>query len=143
GEWLETRLLTVGPRTNPWFPECSDSVAQEGEMLGFDTDMIGPYGYCADLSRSWTIGHRRMTGAQRNLYAAALDQIAHNLALLKAGISFEEFNAKSWKIPEKYIAGRYSVVIHGVGMADEHPSLPLHPDWKSSIKGAFEENMTV
>ena len=22
GEWIETRLLTSGPRTNPWFQEC-------------------------------------------------------------------------------------------------------------------------
>ena len=26
GEWLETRLLTVGRRTNPWYQECSDYV---------------------------------------------------------------------------------------------------------------------
>ena len=23
GEWIETRLLSSGPRTNPWFQECS------------------------------------------------------------------------------------------------------------------------
>ena len=23
GEWIETRLLSSGPRTNPWFRECS------------------------------------------------------------------------------------------------------------------------
>jgi Xaa-Pro dipeptidase len=22
GEWIETRLLASGPRTNPWFQEC-------------------------------------------------------------------------------------------------------------------------
>ncbi|MBL8709482.1 MAG: aminopeptidase P family protein [Rhodospirillaceae bacterium] len=143
GEWLETRLLTVGSRTNPWFQECSDHVACDGDMLGFDTDMIGPYGYCADLSRSWTIGHRRMNGRQRDLYAAARDQIEHNLALLTAGLSFDEFNAKSWRIPEKYLGCRYSVVLHGVGMADEYPSLPLHPDWQSAYRGTFVENMTV
>ncbi len=65
GEWLETRLLTVGHRTNPWFQECSGLCGQDGEMLGFDTDMIGPYGYCADLSRSWTIGHTNMTAHQQ------------------------------------------------------------------------------
>jgi Xaa-Pro dipeptidase len=143
GEWLETRLLTVGRRTNPWFQECSDHVAQDGDMLGFDTDMIGPYGYCADLSRSWIVGHRRMSGAQRDLYAAAREQIDHNLAILQAGMSFDEFNAKSWRIPEKYVACRYSVALHGVGMADEYPSIPLHPDWGAAYKGVFAENMTV
>nr|WP_298687316.1 Xaa-Pro peptidase family protein [uncultured Dongia sp.] len=143
GEWLETRLLTVGERTNPWFKECSDHVAKAGDMLGFDTDMIGPYGYCADLSRSWTIGHTKMNPHQGDLYKAALEQIEHNLALLKSGLTFDEFNAKSWAIPEKYVSCRYSVALHGVGLADEYPSIPLHPDWKASYKGVFQDNMTV
>lgn len=86
GEWLETRLLTCGPRTNPWYQECSDYVCQRGEMISFDTDMVGPYGYCADLSRSWTCGHTRMTGTQRQTYATALDQIEHNLRLIRPGL---------------------------------------------------------
>ena len=28
GEWIETRLLAIGERTNPWFQECSDHVGQ-------------------------------------------------------------------------------------------------------------------
>ena len=143
GEWLETRLLTVGTRTNPWFQECSDHVAKAGDMLGFDTDMIGPYGYCADLSRSWTVGHTKMTPHQRYLYLAAREQIEHNLALLKSGLSFDEFNAKSWRIPERYVSCRYSVALHGVGLADEYPSIPLHPDWQAAYRGVFQDNMTV
>jgi Xaa-Pro aminopeptidase len=41
GEWVETRLLAAGPRTNPWFQESSDYICQEGDILAFDTDMIG------------------------------------------------------------------------------------------------------
>jgi len=143
GEWIETRLLASGPRTNPWFQECSDRVAEEGDIISFDTDMIGPYGYCADLSRSWTCGHTRMSNKQRELYSAARDQIDHNLEILKAGMSFAEFNEKAWVIPEKYRANRYSVALHGVGLADEYPSVPLGPDFASAYEGAFEENMTV
>jgi Xaa-Pro aminopeptidase len=143
GEWLETRLLAAGPRTNPWFQECSDYVCQEGDILSFDTDMIGPYGYCADLSRSWTIGHTRMTNKQRELYSAALDQINHNLAVLQPGMTFAEFNEKSWRIPEKYQPNRYSCAFHGVGMADEWPSCPTHPDFARAASGMLEENMTV
>ncbi len=143
GEWIETRLLAAGPRTNPWFQECSDYVCQTGDILAFDTDLIGPYGYCADLSRSWPIGHARMSNKQRELYGAAREQIEHNLGLLKAGMSFREFNEKSWRIPEKYQARRYSVALHGVGLADEWPSVPLHPDFAKAYDGTFEENMTV
>lgn len=143
GEWLETRLLTAGQRTNPWYQECSGYICQAGDMLSFDTDMIGPYGYCADLSRSWTIGHTRFTDQQRTLYAAALDQIEHNLALLKPGLSFAEFNDRSWRIPESYVANRYTVAIHGVGLADEYPLVPPHPDFSAAYEGVFEEGMVV
>ncbi|WP_419905892.1 M24 family metallopeptidase [Kiloniella sp.] len=79
GDWLETKLLTCGSNTNPWYKECSDRPCQAGEMISFDTDMIGPYGYCADLSRAWTCGHTPMNDKQMELYSAALDQINHNL----------------------------------------------------------------
>ncbi|MDP9136709.1 MAG: Xaa-Pro peptidase family protein [Pseudomonadota bacterium] len=143
GEWIETRLLAIGERTNPWFQECSDHVGKQGDILAFDTDLIGPYGYCADLSRTWTVGHTRMSNAQRELYAAAVEQIEHNVELLKPGLSFREFNEKTWRIPEKYQARRYSVALHGVGMADEYPGVPLHPDFARAYDGVFEENMTV
>ncbi len=145
GDWLETKLLTCGPNTNPWYTECSDRECRAGEMISFDTDMIGPYGYCADLSRSWTCGYTPMTPQQRTLYAAARDQIDHNLALLAPGLDFAEFNAKSWRIPEKYVDGRYSLAVHGVGMADEWPVVPLHVDFspETAMSGRFEPGMVV
>lgn len=143
GEWLETRLLTCGQRTNPWFSECSDYVCQEGELIAFDTDMIGPYGYCADLSRAWTVGGTPFSNVQRTLYATALEQIHHNLEQVKPGVSFAEFNERSWRIPERYLPRRYSVAAHGVGMADEWPAIPLHADWIRPRAGAFQPGMTV
>ncbi|MEM7429665.1 MAG: Xaa-Pro peptidase family protein [Pseudomonadota bacterium] len=143
GEWLETRLLLCGARTNPWYSECSDYVCREGEMISFDTDMVGPYGYCADLSRSWTCGHTKMTAKQAELYAKALDQIEHNLALLRAGLSFDEFNGRSWHIPERHQPYRYTLALHGVGMADEWPCVLLHPDFEHGYDGEFESGMVV
>jgi Xaa-Pro aminopeptidase len=143
GEWLETRLLTCGPRTNPWYQECSDRVCQQGEMISFDTDLIGPYGYCADLSRSWTCGHTRMSDKQAEIYRVAVAQINHNLSLVKPGVSFREFNEKSWQIPDQYLPYRYSLAAHGVGLADEWPVVPLHPDFEFAHGGQFEKNMVI
>ena len=143
GEWLETKLLTCGPNTNPWYKECSSRECREGEMISFDTDMIGPYGYCADLSRSWTCGYTPMNDTQKRLYSTARSQIDHNLALLQPGMSFAEFNAKSWRIPEEHVPYRYSLALHGVGMADEWPVVPLHVDFDGAHGGAFEENMVI
>lgn len=143
GEWLETKLLTAGARTNPWYQECSDYVVKRGEMISFDTDMIGPYGYCADLSRSWTCGHVAMTDKQQQLYGAAREQIEHNLSIIQPGVSFVEFNEKSWRIPDKYIPFRYTLAVHGTGMADEWPGILLHPDFDDDFEGLIEQNMVL
>jgi Xaa-Pro dipeptidase len=143
GEWIETRLLKAGPGTNPWYGECGDYACQAGDMIAVDTDLIGPYGYCADLSRSWICGHRPMSDVQRRIYATALEQIHHNLDLLAPGVSFREFNERSWRIPERHLPYRYSLAAHGVGLADEWPIVPLHPDFASACEGRFEPGMVI
>ena len=65
------------------------------------------------------------------------------MALLQPGLSFAEFNAKSWQIPEPYQPYRYSLAAHGVGMADEWPVVPLHVDFAGAHGGEFEENMVI
>ena len=122
GEWIETRLLSSGPRTNPWFRECSMRIIEKGDLVSFDTDLIGPYGYCSDMSRSWLCGDKP-SDEQRRLYAAAFEQIESNIAVLKAGRTFLEVAAKCWPIPEEFLSNRYSVSMHGVGLADEYPSI--------------------
>jgi Xaa-Pro aminopeptidase len=145
GEWIETRLLASGPRTNPWMQESSNRVMQEGEIISFDTDLIGPYGYCADISRAWTVGHVAPTTEQRKLYALAHEQIHHNMALLRPGLSHHEFVQRSWDIPQPYQHNRYCCVVHGVGLADEYPALAHKgADWETSgYDGVFEENMVI
>ncbi len=144
GEWIETRLLSSGPRTNPWFRECSMRVIEAGDMVSFDTDLIGPYGYCSDISRSWLCGDGKPTDAQRRLYAAAVEQITHNIGLLKDGISFQEVSQTGWKIPDDYKSRRYTCLMHGVGLADEYPNIKHDVDYaKSGYDGIFREGMTV
>ena len=121
GEWIETRLLTSGGRTNPWCQQCSDRMILAGELVGFDTDMIGPFGYCADVSRTFHCGPGRPTAEQCKLYGLAYEQIEHNMALLRAGITNREFAEKAWKVPDPYIANGYPFLAHGVGLCDEWP----------------------
>jgi Xaa-Pro dipeptidase len=127
GEWIETRLLTSGPRTNPWFQECSSRIIEAGDIVAFDTDLIGPYGYCADISRTWLAGDGPASNEQRDLYRIAFEQIQHNISLLKPGISMRELMEASRKLPLDCLPNRYSVLYHGVGLCDEYPSVP-YPD---------------
>ena len=144
GEWIETRLLASGPRTNPWFHECSDRVIEAGDMVAFDTDMVGPYGYCCDISRSWVAGTDRPSQEQATLHAIASEQIAYNLELLKPGMGFAEFSEKSYRPDPVYVPNRYSCVVHGVGLCDEYPSVAFPEDMKSGgYDGVFDPGMCI
>lgn len=142
GEWIETRLLAAGQRCNPWFQESSDAIIQSGDLVSFDTDLIGPFGYCSDISRSFICGPPN--DEQRRLYRLALEQIQTNMALLRPGLSFRELAEISWKMPASCRPNRYSVVVHGVGLCDEYPSCVYLEDFETGgYDGLFEPGMTV
>ena len=144
GEWIETRLLSSGPRTNPWFQECSARVIADGDIVAFDTDLIGPYGYCCDISRTWLAGDGAATNEQRNLYVLAAEQIAANRDMLKPGLSFRELSEGGRSLPPDYVANRYSALFHGVGLCDEYPSIPYPDDWDhSGYDGVLMPGMVV
>ncbi len=144
GEYPETRLLSTGPRTNPWFQETSDRVIENGDMIAFDTDLIGPMGYYNDISRSWVVGDRRPTDTQRRLYALAYAQMQHNTELLRPGIGFLEYSDQAYQLPEECIPNRYADVAHGCGLGVEYPFIWYREDeeW-GAYDGIFEENMVV
>ena len=143
GEWIETRLLSSGPRTNPWFRECSMREIEKNDLVSFDTDLIGPYGYCSDISRAWICGGKP-TDEQRRLYSKAYEQIQHNISVLKAGMSFREVSEKCWTIPDEFLSHRYSTLIHGVGLADEYPNIKHCNQFEASgYDGLIEPGMTL
>lgn len=143
GEWIETRLLSSGPRTNPWFQESSDRIIGTGDVVSFDTDLIGPYGYCADVSRTFFCGHGRPSPAQRDLYSLAAEQVQHNCALLRPGIGFREYAQRSWRIPDRFSALNYGAIAHGVGLADEWPLILIDPADPLFQDGVMEPGMTI
>ena len=65
GEYVEARLLSSGPRTNPWFREAGDRRIESGDLVAFDTDLIGPAGYLADVSRTYLVDGTKPTARQQ------------------------------------------------------------------------------
>lgn len=144
GEWAESRLLNSGPRTNPWFQDASDKVIEAGEMVCFDTDMVGPGGYLSDISRSFICPGKAPTAAQRDLLEIASQQISFNLDLLRPGLSFREFAERCWPVPKQFEHNRYMMMLHGVGLVDEYPSVAYAVDFAEwGYDGHFEENMVL
>ncbi len=74
----------------------------------------------------------------------AVEQIEHNKSVLKAGMTFREVSEQSWKIPEEFVSNRYPSLIHGVGLADEYPSIKHWEDFDAKgYDGVLEAGTTL
>lgn len=144
GDYVETRLLNAGARTNPWFQETGDNVIGVNELIALDTDVVGCHGYYADFSRTFHSGPGKPTAAQRELYKVAHEQVHHNMGLLRAGLTFRDYADAAWNIPDKYYANRYYLSAHGCGMTGEYPYLYHHGDFPDAgYDGVIEAGMTL
>lgn len=135
GEWIETRLLTSGPRTNPWFQECGPRIVQPNEIVAFDTDLIGSYGICVDISRTWWVGDADPRDDMVEAMQVAHEHIMTNMDLLKPGLSIRDLTHSGHRLPDKFQQQKYGCMMHGVGLCDEWP-LVSYPD--KFVEGAFD-----
>lgn len=135
GEWIETRLLASGPRTNPWFQECGPRVCQQNEIISFDTDLVGSYGICTDISRSWWIGPNKPRADMIYAMQHGVEHIQRNMEMLKPGVMIPELTANTHVLDEKFQKQKYGCLMHGVGLCDEWP-LVAYPD--KAVEGAFD-----
>jgi Xaa-Pro aminopeptidase len=135
GEWIETRLLSSGPRTNPWFQECGPRIVQNNEIVAFDTDLIGSYGICVDISRTWWVGNQKPRPDMIYAMQHAHEHIMTNMEMLKPGVTIPELTANTHRLDDKFQAQKYGCLMHGVGLCDEWP-LVSYPD--KAVPGAFE-----
>jgi Xaa-Pro dipeptidase len=143
GDYVETRLLSSGPHTNPWFQEAGRRAIGAGDLVALDTDVVGRFGYYADFSRTFFCGRGKPTDTQRQLFRLAFEQVQTNLELIRPGMTFRELAAKAWPIPEAYVGNRYFVLAHGVGMTGEYPYILHAQDFASGYDGVIEPNMTL
>ena len=135
GEWIETRLLTSGPRTNPWFQECGPRIVQNNEIVAFDTDMVGAYGICVDISRTWWIGDQKPRADMIEAMKTGVGHIEQNMQMLKPGVNIQDLSRNCHQLPDKYQNLKYGCMMHGVGLCDEWP-LVAYPD--QMVDGAFD-----
>ena len=135
GEWIETRLLTSGPRTNPWFQECGQRIIQNNEIISFDTDLIGSYGICVDMSRSWWIGDEAPRADMIDAMRHAHDHIMTNMEMLKPGVNIQDLSRNTHVLRAEFQKQKYGCLMHGVGLCDEWP-LVAYPD--QMVEGAFD-----
>lgn len=135
GEWIETRLLTSGPRTNPWFQECGPRIVQNNEIVAFDTDMVGAYSICVDISRTWWIGDQKPRPDMIEAMKVGVEHIEQNMQMLKPDVNIQDLSRNCHRLPDKFQNLKYGCLMHGVGLYDEWP-LVAYPD--QMVDGAFD-----
>ena len=140
---METRLLSAGRRTNPWYNECGNYVIQPGDLVSFDTDLVGRHGYSVDMSRSWLTGDERATDDQRRLFGMAHAQIHHNIGILKPGCSFREIAEAAYKLPERFVPRMNRAIAHGIGLCNEFPLIVNRECFAGAYDGVVEEGMVL
>ncbi|MBQ4823433.1 aminopeptidase P family protein [Leisingera sp. HS039] len=138
GEWIETRLLASGPRTNPWFQECGPRIIQNNEMISFDTDLVGSYGICIDISRSWWIGDQKPRADMVYAMQHGVEHIRQNMEMLKPGVNIQDLSRGCHLLDPQFQKQKYGCMMHGVGLCDEWP-LVAYPD--QMVEGAFDYDL--
>ncbi len=138
GEWIETRLLASGPRSNPWFQECGPRIVQNNEIVAFDTDLVGSYGICVDISRTWWIGDAAPRPDMIYAMQHAHEHIMTNMEMLKPGVHMRELSLNTHVLDDQYQKQKYGCLMHGVGLCDEWP-LIAYPD--HLVDGAYDYHL--
>lgn len=132
------------PAYQPWFQESGPRVLSDGDLLSFDTDLIGAYGFCVDMSRSWICGGLEPTVEQKRLYRIAHEHIQVNANMVRPGVRFTELTRNGHRLPESCRAQRYGVMFHGVGLCDEYPSIRYPEDLESyGYEGELQAGMAL
>jgi Xaa-Pro dipeptidase len=144
GEWFETRLLTSGQRTNPWYQECSDKMIDNGDLVAFDTDMVGVGGYSIDISRTWLAGDRAPSDEQCRLYDAAYQQVQRNIELMQPGTTFRYIVEHAMLPPEPYHSLTNACIAHGIGLCNEYPLIVTRDHFDAGgYDGIIEAGMVL
>ena len=94
-------------------PSADEVLIKVGACGMNNTDMIGPFGYAADVSRTFFSGPGKPSTYQKELYQRAHEEVHQNLGLMQPGMSFKEITEKAYRQPDKFVASRYPVLAHG------------------------------
>jgi Xaa-Pro aminopeptidase len=140
-EYLATNTVCSGSNTNPWRAEATDRALEAGDLVFIDTDTVGIEGCFFCVSRSFVCGDVAATTEQRDLHRTAHEWVTEMTRLVRPGITCGELAAAAPKIPERFFAQRYEIMMHGVGLEEENPSVCHPQDEQSNADTVIEENM--
>lgn len=143
GEHLATSTVCSGPNTNPWRAQTTSRQLAPGDLVYVDTDAVGVEGYFFCVSRTFLCGDRPPTPAQREIYSTAHDWLLALKEMVRPGLTCRDLANKAPRLPAKFMPQRYEVMIHGIGLEEESPSVAYPGDPQPNGDRVIVENMAL
>lgn len=143
GEHLATSTVCSGPNTNPWRAQTTARPLEPGDLVYVDTDAVGVEGYFFCVSRTFLCGDRPPTPAQREIYSTAHDWLLALKEMVRPGLTCRDLANKAPRLPAKFMPQRYEVMIHGIGLEEESPSVAYPGDPQPNGDRVIVENMAL
>lgn len=143
GEYLATNTVCSGPNTNPWRAEATDRRVEAGDVVFVDTDCVGIEGYFFCVSRTFLCGDGPPPDPVRDTYRAALEWLQGMKEVVRPGRTCGELATLAPPLPEKYLPQRYEIMIHGIGLEEESPSVCYPIDPQPNPDRVVRENMAL
>ncbi len=143
GEHPATSTVCSGPNTNPWRALTTARPLEPGDLVYVDTDAVGVEGYFFCVSRTFLCGGRPPTPARREIYRTAHDWLLALKELVRPGLTCRDLADKAPRLPTKFMPQRYEVMIHGIGLEEESPSVAYPGDPQPNGDRVIVENMVL
>jgi Xaa-Pro aminopeptidase len=143
GEYLATNTVASGPNTNPWRAEATARALESGDLVYVDTDTVGVEGYFLCVSRTFHCGDGDPGPQQRDIHAAALEWLTGMREVIRPGMSCTEISERAPTLPERFFPQRYEVMVHGLGLEEEGPSVAYPGDPQPNPDRVIEPGMVL
>jgi Xaa-Pro aminopeptidase len=141
GDVQATSTVCSGPNTNPWRSEATDRAFAVGDLVWTDTDAVVFGGSFLCVSRTFVVGVA--SEEQRRLHRDALEWLTAMEAFVEPGMTCAEIAERGPRVPERFLAQRYEVMIHGLGLEEEGPSVAYPGDQQPNPDRVIEPNMVL
>jgi Xaa-Pro aminopeptidase len=143
GEHLATSTVCSGTNANPWRAEATGRALEAGELVFVDTDTVGIEGYFSCVSRTFPVPGAEVNPERRATYHVAHDWLQEMTALIRPGITCAELAEAAPALPEAWMPLRYEVMVHGIGLEEESPSVCYPVDPQPNGDRVIEANMAL
>ncbi len=84
--------------------------------MAVNTDLVGAYAICVDISLNWWIGDKAPRADILSAMQQAHANIMENMAMLKPGVRICDPSLNAHKLEDQCKKGTYGCLMHGFGI---------------------------